>query len=87
MGSNRFNKVPDYTPRKKEKQEEPTLQFSPCLVCKKEIVQGFYGRYQSGGTCCAACENDYWHLKLTEGENHESYPVNHFNGHIFNSSR
>ena len=89
MSNNRHKgTIPDYTPRQeRNKKEEVTLTFKPCIVCKKDIMQGYYGRHQSGGTCCKACETEYWELKLTQGDDHESNPVSHFNGIVYHSQR
>jgi len=58
MGSNRFNKVPDYTPREERKKvEEVKLDFKPCCVCNVVITAGYYGRWADGGTCSAKCDS------------------------------
>lgn len=61
MVKNRYNTprgaIPDYTPREeKSAKVEVTLTFTPCLICKKEIKEGYYGRWIDGGTCCKTCE-------------------------------
>jgi hypothetical protein len=64
MGNNRYNKTSpqplDYTP-KKVKQEEVTLQFEPCCICHKKIVDGYWGRYGTGGVCSKGCDIIYQH--------------------------
>lgn len=60
MGSNRFNKPAlqpvDYTPRKKETHEEIKLEFEPCCICHKKIVDGYYARFGEGGVCSLTCD-------------------------------
>ena len=57
MSNNRFNKVPDYTPREKKKVEEPTVDLKPCCVCSKVITGGYYGRWSDGGSCNRDCDS------------------------------
>ena len=47
--------IPDYRP-KPVKEREPTLSFSPCVQCQKQIHEGFYARWGGGGTCSKTCE-------------------------------
>ena len=42
----------------KKKVEEVTLTFLPCMICGKQIVQGYYGRWETGGTCSKKCERE-----------------------------
>ena len=46
--------IPDYTQRNK-KEEVINMTFSPCCNCGKEITDGFYGRFNSGGVCSKTC--------------------------------
>jgi len=39
-----------------QKEHRESVKLSPCIVCSKEIKEGFYGRHQDGGTCSGACE-------------------------------
>lgn len=56
MSKNRQTQIPNYTPREERKKvEEITLNFSPCIVCDKEIKQGYYARWSDGGVCCKEC--------------------------------
>lgn len=49
--------IPNYTPRnERAKEEEPVLTFTPCCVCNKKILEGPYGRWIDGNTCCKTCE-------------------------------
>ena len=32
------------------------LIFVNCLVCRKPIKEGYYGRWEGGGTCSKKCE-------------------------------
>lgn len=60
MSKNRYNKpartVPDFTPRGKKEEVEIKLNFTPCLVCGKQITAGYYGRYNDGGVCSKKCD-------------------------------
>lgn len=62
MGRNRYNKPQgepiDYSPKKKV-VDEPTLSFSPCMICHKAIKQGYYGTFEIGGTCSLHCNTLY----------------------------
>lgn len=81
MSNNRYNKpVPDYTPKKKEKVEEPTMSFEPCCVCKKNVVDGYYSHWGKGGVCSRVCDIIREHQEPTQVE---MFPVSSFNGHIF----
>lgn len=54
MSKNRHN----FTQGEEEKGEkEITLNFTPCLVCDKEIKTGYYGRFQHGGVCSKTCNS------------------------------
>lgn len=61
MGNNRYGKTTpprvDYTSKevKKKAVEVNPLTFSACIVCTKQIVEGFYGRWGAGGVCCKTC--------------------------------
>lgn len=46
--------IPDYTPKKKE-QVEIKLDLRPCLMCNKQITDGYYARYGESGTCSKKC--------------------------------
>lgn len=48
------NPVIDYR-SKAEREKEPTLLFSPCLNCNKDILDGYYGRWGQGGVCSKTC--------------------------------
>lgn len=49
--------IPDYRPKsERTKGSEHSLSFSPCLTCRKKIEEGYYGRWQEGGTCSKTCE-------------------------------
>lgn len=84
MGNNRFNKpqgtVPDYSPREKKKEVEPTLDKVPCLVCKK-MTHG-YGSWNEGKTCSRKCEATYEATRVTEGERHAE-SVGSFSGLVY----
>lgn len=58
MAKNRFNTKPvDYTPRaEKPKADEIILIFEPCCVCGKQITDGYYGHWGSGGACSKTCD-------------------------------
>lgn len=69
MGSNRFNKVPDYTPRvEKEKPKEVVLIFQACCVCNEPVNTGYYGRWGEGGTCSKKCETKREDMQLYMGD-------------------
>jgi hypothetical protein len=60
MGSNRFNKVPDYTPKEERKKpEEVKLDFKPCCVCNVVITAGYYAPTEQGGACSKLCWDNY----------------------------
>jgi len=71
MAKNRYNKPApvQYQPAKK-KVEEVVLQFSPCCVCGKEILEGFYGRWGEGGVCSKHCNILKTQMPLNFGEPH-----------------
>lgn len=49
--------IPDYTPRsERNKKEEISLTFNPCINCGKKITEGYYGRWSDSGTCSKSCE-------------------------------
>lgn len=61
MGNNRYNKPAPaaYQPKVEKKKEEVVLVFKPCIVCGKQIIEGFYARVGDGGTCNKSCWNKY----------------------------
>lgn len=83
---NRFKPVPDYTPKGKPAEKEVTLSFTPCLVCGKQIVEGFYARYANGGVCSKACNAIQSEKPKDFGERDEKTLVHSFNGGIFRPS-
>lgn len=48
--------IPDYTPKQDRVKEEVKLSFKPCLICQKQIKDGYYGVWIDGGTCSKTCE-------------------------------
>ena len=48
--------IPDYTPKQDRVKEEVKLSFKPCLICNKQIKEGYYGVWIDGGTCSKTCE-------------------------------
>jgi len=57
MSKNRHNPPPiDYKPVGKHTETEVKLVFKPCLVCGKQITEGYYGSWTEGGTCSRNCE-------------------------------
>lgn len=85
MGSNRYNKpkgnVPDFTPRGEKKAVEPTIDKTPCLVCKK-MTQG-YGSWEEGNTCSRSCETKYEETRAPQGERN-AQTVTAFSGAVYN---
>ena len=89
MGRNRYNKPQgdpiDYSPKKKV-VDEPTLSFSPCMICHKAIKQGYYGSWANDqGTCSLECEKVQQSIH-NQGVNHEISLVTAFNGNIYRES-
>lgn len=55
--------IPDYRQRtEKTKEKEIGLSFKPCLVCTKQIFEGYYARWGDAGVCSKTC-NDTQSLK------------------------
>jgi len=67
MAKNRYNtpQPVDYAPRKEVKTQEVALVFRPCLICHKNIKEGYWGRYQDGGVCSKSCDIVYQHTRLS----------------------
>lgn len=42
-----------YAPKVEPK--EITLDFTPCIVCHKQILEGPYGRWEAGNVCSKTC--------------------------------
>lgn len=61
----------DYRPKDKGTKEEVTLSFTPCLICKKQIKEGYYGRYGNGGVCSKTCSTVQEGKFKTLGEQHD----------------
>lgn len=40
--------------------------FRNCMVCGKNITDGYYGRWGTGGTCSKVCEEEQEKRKETE---------------------
>jgi hypothetical protein len=40
------------------KQSETGLSLTPCMVCGKRLVYGYYGRWGDSGTCSRKCESE-----------------------------
>ncbi len=60
--------VVDYTPRaKRAEADEVKLVFTSCCVCKKQIGEGYYGRWGDGGVCSKTC-NEVMELKPKENQ-------------------
>lgn len=55
-------KTVDYTPRSEKKEQEVILSFKPCIVCSKQIGEGYYARWGNGGVCSKTC-NEIQSLK------------------------
>lgn len=85
MAKNRYNSppkgpTPDFTPRgQKPKEVEPTIDKTPCLVCKK-MTHG-YGSWEEGQTCSKKCESQYVKPK-PEGEQ-DAQMVSCFSGRVY----
>jgi len=45
----------DYTPKSERKEQEITLSFKPCIICNKQIEEGYYARWGNGGVCSKTC--------------------------------
>lgn len=56
--------IPDYRPKKEQRNPEPPLGV--CMECGKQITDGYYGRWEDGGVCSKTC--DILHMKKKEGE-------------------
>lgn len=55
MAKNRYNTVPDFTPKsERQSKEEPSIPRTPCIICG--TVAPSYGVWESGNTCCKTCE-------------------------------
>lgn len=39
-----------------QKEHRDSVKLSPCIVCGKDIKEGYYGRHGDAGTCSGACE-------------------------------
>lgn len=69
---------------KEGKKEETPITFYPCIVCGKEIGEGYYGAWGDRGVCSKSCntiqsqkpkypghtEEDFFKRQQLEGNNH-----------------
>lgn len=45
-----------YLPKAEREKENVEVDLSPCITCGKTIPDGYYGRWNDGGTCGKSCE-------------------------------
>jgi hypothetical protein len=58
-----------YSPKESRRTtDSPQLYFSPCINCGAIINEGYYGRYQNGGTCSKNCDSQQSQKPLNFGE-------------------
>lgn len=54
--SQKYQKLADLkAPEKGGKKEETPMTYYPCIVCGKEIGEGYYGAWGDRGVCSKSC--------------------------------